>query len=141
MEHAKVALRLAPNDAHSYFCIGQSQTGLKQYADAVKSFTRAVELAPEIAHYWAALAMVRHRLGQKADIESSVLAYTQAIRLNPNKAFYFQRRGALQLKLGLVREAIADLNEALALHPDEITRTLISSSLKKANRLLAEAAK
>ena len=133
VEHAAVARALAPTDAVSHFCMGQSQFGLEEYLAASASFTKAVELAPETAHYWASLGNVRRKLGSKTDLESSALAYTQAIRLNP-KALYFQSRGDLRLKLGQVSHAIADLNHApyIASGQGLLFRILIAHNLAEA---------
>lgn len=65
--HALAALRLAPCDAVTYFCIGEAQMSLSQFADAVKSFAQAVKLDPEPTHYWAALNRAIEKKEQNED--------------------------------------------------------------------------
>jgi tetratricopeptide (TPR) repeat protein len=134
-EHAIAAQRLAPGDALTHFCVGESQMSLKRFGDATESFTRAVELDPDTALYWAALARAHRNLGSRPELELAVQAYSRAIQLVPDSALYFQSRGALRLQLGMTDDAIADLRHALTLHPDDVTLMLINSFLADANKM------
>jgi Flp pilus assembly protein TadD len=70
-ERAMEALRLAPHEAVTHFCVGESQMSLELFSDALKSFERAVKLDPGKAHYWSALRRAREKLGGEADLGSN----------------------------------------------------------------------
>ncbi|MEG3942249.1 tetratricopeptide repeat-containing serine protease family protein, partial [Microcoleus sp. w2-18aC4] len=54
---------------------------------------------------------------EKGDYQGSVVAYTQAIVLNPNYADAYFSRGTVRYKLGDEQSAIADFNQALKINP------------------------
>jgi tetratricopeptide (TPR) repeat protein len=55
LEHAEIALRLAPNDARTHFWLGETYLSLKRFNDALMSLKRAVELDATQDQYSSAL--------------------------------------------------------------------------------------
>jgi tetratricopeptide (TPR) repeat protein/V8-like Glu-specific endopeptidase len=53
----------------------------------------------------------------KKDFQGALVDIDQAIRLNPNSASSYSRRGAIKLALKRVPEALADYNRAIGLNP------------------------
>jgi tetratricopeptide (TPR) repeat protein len=108
LEHATIARELAPDDALTHFSMGEVKASLKQFNDATESFTRAVELDSEKAHYWAALARSHRNLGGKVGLELAEQAYSRAVQLAPDSALFFYSRGQVRLELGMMSDAKAD---------------------------------
>ncbi|MBS9396055.1 MAG: serine protease [Dolichospermum sp. LBC05a] len=54
----------------------------------------------------------------KGDNQGAILAFNEAIRLNPNYALAYKNRGANRYALGDNEGAIADLNQALSINPN-----------------------
>jgi tetratricopeptide (TPR) repeat protein len=133
--HAEAAVRLESNDALSHFCLGQSFDSLKRDRDSLNAFLRAVELAPDRDNYWSALARAYRRVGGEGGQELALAAISRAIELEPNSAGYFRSRGSLLLDMGRVQEAVTDLEHALRLNPDDVTKTLIDSYLERAAKV------
>jgi tetratricopeptide (TPR) repeat protein len=132
LTHAEAAVRLAPDDALSHFCLGQSLNSLKRDTDSLGPFLRAVELAPECDNYWSALAGAYERAGGAGVPELALAAVSRAIDLGPSSASKFLSRGSLLLKMGRPEEAVADLRHALTLDPNGLTRMLVDSYLERA---------
>lgn len=136
LSHAEVAVRLAPGDALAHFCLGQSLISLERHDDAINAFLRAVEMAPDIANYWSSLYSAYERADGAGSQDLALAAISKAIELDPYSAGYFRSRGRLLLEMGRAGEATADLQRALTLNPDELTRMLIDSYLEQAAKLL-----
>jgi tetratricopeptide (TPR) repeat protein len=134
--HAIAAVRFASDDALSHFCLGQSFNSLKCDRDSLNAFLRAVELAPDRAHYWSALAGAYQQVGGEGARELALAAISRAIELEPDFAGYFRSRGSLLLDMGRAQEAIVDLQHALTLNPNSLTRELISAFLEQATKLV-----
>jgi tetratricopeptide (TPR) repeat protein len=63
LEHAEAALRLAPGDAVTHFCLGEAYMSLERFQEAVESFRRAVELDSTQTQYSSALNRALEKLG------------------------------------------------------------------------------
>jgi tetratricopeptide (TPR) repeat protein len=125
-EHALTALRLAPDEALSHYCMGQVRMSAKEYDLAAESFARAVDLEPEEANHWSSLGWAQRNAGE---LNLSEAAYSRAIQLEPESCSYFRSRGSVRIKLGMVEAGVADLTHALTLSPTEADRLLIEASL------------
>jgi len=55
-----------------------------------------------------------HKLGREAQ---AMMDYRLIMRLNPNNALAFERRGFMYLENGKLNEALEDLNQAIRLNP------------------------
>ena len=55
LEHAEAALKLAPEDALTHFCLGEAYMSLKRFDEAAASLKRAVELDATPEQYSSAL--------------------------------------------------------------------------------------
>lgn len=79
------ACRLNPEDAESQFEIGSIYDRIKRPADAVKHFSKAVELNPRDARAFDYLALNLEPLGE---INRAELAYKKAFGINRRGPFY-----------------------------------------------------
>ncbi len=99
-----------PNDTPDYwYRRGGLQSAYGAYQAAVKSYRKAVSLAPRYAdaHFQLGVAY-----GELRQFEAAVKAMTQAIDLNGDKGSYYYGRGRVLLLAGEDEEAMRDFMEA-----------------------------
>jgi tetratricopeptide (TPR) repeat protein len=87
-----------------------------KYDQALKSFNRAVELAPEDSRAWYFHGDALHRLGR---YEEAVESFDRALQLEPNSYEALYERGRTLSVLGRHAEAIASLDRSLGVRPHE----------------------
>jgi tetratricopeptide (TPR) repeat protein len=113
------ACRLNPEDAESQFEIGSIYDRIKRPADAVKHFSKAVELNPRDARAFDYLALNLEPLGE---INRAELAYKKAFVLNRRGPFYDgfldYNYGRFLAKLGDLAASKIHLDRAVELVPD-----------------------
>jgi len=80
-----------------------------QHEEALASYRRAVQLAPDYAEAHNDLAVVLLDLGQTRE---AVACYREALRLKPDAVNAFQGRAVARSKLGDTRGAEADRQQA-----------------------------
>jgi tetratricopeptide (TPR) repeat protein len=85
LDMLREACRLNPEDAESQFEIGSIYDRIKRPADAVKHFSKAVELNPRDARAFDYLALNLEPLGE---INRAELAYKKAFGINRRGPFY-----------------------------------------------------
>lgn len=107
--------QLAPRDAAALVERGFARIDKKDWAKAVADADRAIELNPKLARAFNLRGTARRAAG---DAGRAVDDFSRAIELEPSLDHYFQRAATLQI-LERHREAIADLNEAIAYSPDQ----------------------
>ena len=56
LEHAETSLKLAPDDARAFFCLGQCYMSLQRFQDAVSPLSQALTMDPEKDQYFSALS-------------------------------------------------------------------------------------
>lgn len=132
LHFAEIAADIAPDDPIARFCIGQAQLSLKQYDDAIRSFSRAVELDPVASQNWSGLASAYEHSTDPNGIELALQAYTSALGLDPDSPSYLTSLGSLQIRTGYTQEGVANLRRALSLSPTEAQRMVIQHNLAKA---------
>ena len=85
-----------------------------QYAEALTSFTLAIELRPSNARYYFARANCYRSMG---DTEKAYMDYSSAVKLDDSVALYHANRALVLRKMGRVAEAYEDYNRALLIDP------------------------
>lgn len=88
----------------------------KKYAEVIPLAKKAAELDPKNPAFPYAAGMA-HLSPDIRDNEKAVKAFTEVIKLAPEFATAYDRRGDAQLKLGNFKEAIADFDEFLKANP------------------------
>ena len=87
----------------------------REYPQAIKNYTKAIDLDPE------AVRAYRNRgiaYGSKGDYDRAIQDFNQALTLDPDNAFAYRRRGIAYGSKGDYDRAIQDFNQALTLDPD-----------------------
>jgi tetratricopeptide (TPR) repeat protein len=88
------------------------------YEDALSAYERAIALAPEDADL---LYVVKaDLLGDLQRDQEALVAYAQALRLNPHLAVAYSNLGVLLYHMQHVEEAIRAFEQAIALEPAEV---------------------
>ena len=83
-----------------------------KHFDAIKNFSKAIELNPNNHHAYFYRARSRKSL---RDYQSAVEDYSYAIKLNPKSSMAYTERGFCLSKLDMKKQAIKDFNKAITL--------------------------
>jgi tetratricopeptide (TPR) repeat protein len=137
-EHALAAVRLAPEDGMSHYCLGEVSICANEPALAAESFARAVDLEPEYANHWRALGRALGRTDDPDQLPAAVNAYTRVITLEPDDGDAYADRGAVRVRAGMLTTGIADLRHALSYGLSDFKRTLTERRLAEAEALLGD---
>jgi tetratricopeptide (TPR) repeat protein len=84
------------------------------YTDAVKAFSRAIELNPQDAVAYYNRGVIYHMLG---NTQQAINDYNKAIELNQQHADFYYNRGNAYVELGNYQQAINDYNNTIELNP------------------------
>ncbi|MEX2501799.1 MAG: TRAP transporter TatT component family protein [Trueperaceae bacterium] len=129
VEHAERATELAPDDPDAVFEVARSLGRTAQYRGVFQSLNlagwvsdaleRTLELDPDHASAWHALALYHHEVpwiagGRAGEIDP---AFERAIELEPNVIFHRVSYAEVLLDRDRPEEAAAQLEAALALEP------------------------
>ena len=87
----------------------------KEYEEAIKHYTKAIELKPDSAEAYYHRGVVYFSLD---DFDSAITNFAEMIKLEPNEANAYLWRGWAYKHEGNFDEAIEDHNKAIALKPD-----------------------
>lgn len=93
---------------------GVSHLNTNKPEEALKDFTRAIEIDPTRADGFAGRGNVLQAMGQ---YEASLQDYDRAIEINPKLANAYVNRGSVYSHLGQYEKAIADYEKGLDLDP------------------------
>lgn len=80
------------------------------FEEAIKDFTKAIEIDPENAVYWHNWACC---FWNKGDLEAALEDFDKAVELDPRNPIIFSNRGLVKWKLGLFEEAIDDYSREM----------------------------
>lgn len=111
-EDACTVLADAPDSADAWHMRGMAQTESNQYAAAIVSFRRAVELNPNAAASWSCLGMTLKIEGRFAE---AIAAHDRAVTLAPDLPRFRVNRAVTLLKAGEWTRAWQDNEVRLAL--------------------------
>jgi tetratricopeptide (TPR) repeat protein len=98
-----------PNDARSYILNGRMAENKQDWATAVKEFSRAIELSPNLS--WAYERRSNAYAGLKEE-DKALADLNKAIELDPSNGSAYLDRGNFQNRRKNYQEAIADFTEA-----------------------------
>lgn len=105
-------LKRSPDSVMGLHTLGMIQLHQNEVEPALKTFERAVKLAPTDSRLQLGKAMA---LGQLKRNPEAILALNEAIRLDPKFATSYFIRGALHYSLGHCEESRQDLEQACSL--------------------------
>jgi tetratricopeptide (TPR) repeat protein len=114
-ELLRKVLSQRPSSAETHHCLGRALLVQgTRLADALRTLERAVELDANRAEYYLYVGWAANEAGNVPKAEK---ALAEALRLDQGLADAYWQRGVLRQRQGAVRDAITDLNKALALRP------------------------
>lgn len=87
--------------------------------NALRLYTEAVRMDPGFGPAYLGLGTLREAVG---DLNEALRVYTLATRVRDGRALAFERRALLEKKLNNERQAFDDLQVAVDLAPDDISR-------------------
>ncbi len=109
--------------------LGEKAYDFGQFEEAIKYFTKAIEIDPLNANYYHRRGAAIDSLGQYSE---AINDYDQAIYLDQDNSDFYNSRGVAKTNLKFFSGAIKDLNKAIKLDP---SNQLISENLKKVQEL------
>ena len=101
--------------AETYFMWGNAKYHLGNYAGAIKDYTAAIRIKPDLDDAHNNRGAAKYRLGQHA---AAIIDFDTAIRLEPDYAKAYNNRGLVNADLGQHAAAISDYDTAIRLEPD-----------------------
>ena len=112
-------LEVAP-DSDAFYAVfyghlGSLKWDLKKFEDAIKAFTKAIELNPHPFFYINRGGIKKELRNFKGAIED----YTKAIELNPQYILAYLKRARVRSELGDLKGAIEDYTKAIELSPND----------------------
>ena len=127
-----------PSYVYAYDSRGLAHANLGQYDKAIADFTKAIEIDPEYQAPYSNLAFAYYRMG---DFENALESFTVALEMDPAGTSY-NARADVYRELGRYDEAIADIEEAMILVPNDprwmYTRGLIYRDMGDTDRAKAD---
>ena len=109
------ATQLLPDDADTYYYLGEALQSRGHLAGAIASYNRALELRPNYAPALVELANALRNAGRPAE---SAAGYRRALELEPALAEVHNNLGNVLLQLGQIDAAAASYRRALEIKPN-----------------------
>ena len=113
--HGFIKIQAIHARAYTAFYKGLTDQYTDKYKQAIKHYTKAIALNPNLANAYNNRGIAKDSLREHKD---AITDYNQAIRLKPDYAEAYNNRGVAKRDLGQYEKAINDYNEATRLKPD-----------------------
>jgi tetratricopeptide (TPR) repeat protein len=109
------AVNLDPNNPHVYSIIGSTHQQVGSVMDALMALDYAIRLNPADArsHYFRGMALLDNQ-----DLNGAHSEFTLAVQYDPTYADAWYDRARVDVMLSANANALADLDQALAIHPE-----------------------
>ena len=104
--------------AEAYYNMGNARDKLRQYAEAIDAYKKAIAIKPDYAEAYCWMGFAWHWLKQYAD---AIAAYKKAIAIKPDYATAYSNMGFAHFYLTQYTDAIAAYKKAIAIKPDAMT--------------------
>ena len=98
--------------AAAYYALGKEKLNAKDYAAAIVTLDKAIELNPK--YVWAHYERGRVQVYLK-DYDSAIASCARVIKMDPDAADAYNTRGIVKVHLGDYTEAIVDFDKAIEL--------------------------
>ena len=103
-------------DAEYYFSQGIVNFHESNYREAIKDYTKAIELDPALTQAYNNRGIAKAEL---KDYQGEIEDCDKAIEIDPKNAYAYNNRGAAKSELGYYQEAIEDFNQAVRIEPND----------------------
>ncbi len=113
MTQLKAVEAAGQTDADFFVLLGKADSALGNLDKSLADLDKAIALKPDYAEAYGHKAVVLLRKGATAEAETEA---TRAIGIGPTGELYYAR-GAVRMTMGRFKDALADLDQALALDP------------------------
>jgi tetratricopeptide (TPR) repeat protein len=114
----ETAITKAPNPSFAYNHRAKILNGMGRKNDAIKDWTKAIELKP---HYFAAHAMRGYAYLDLNNWAAALSDFDEALAVNPKEAEIMSNKAYCLSKLGRYAEALTVIRQALAIDPTNST--------------------
>ena len=108
-------LLLSPDDAEYHLKRGSAYLQLRDFDKAVKDFSRAIELDPQLDRAYFGRGMA---LGRQGAFDKAIADLSTFIARNPRSSLAYTKRGVRHIWKGDLVRAEADLRRAVQLDPE-----------------------
>ena len=115
LTHARRWVKAEPGNALAHVMLGFAYDSLKQYAQAVEAYRKALRINPEFAVVWQDTGLAYIKLGQYL---KAVEAYREALRINPENAETWSGLGFAYSSIKQHIQAVEAYQTALRFAPE-----------------------
>ena len=103
------------DEAKALYKKGVEAHKANKFAEAIESYTKAVDLYPRYAEVYYNRGLAYRKLDKLAE---ALEDYSQAIQMDPRLAAAYSNRGYVYYKMGDLERALADFDQVLKLDPE-----------------------
>jgi tetratricopeptide (TPR) repeat protein len=117
------AIKLDPKNPDYYVRRANFNALVGFYEVALADVTAAIALKPAAEYYWIKGIICGTASGpenKRGFLDQAVEAFSTAIRMNPSEQKYLASRANAFMQLGSVAEALKDVDQAIAMAPDNL---------------------
>jgi len=118
LDHLDALVKIAPNEANSYYLRGWVYESLGQLRKSLADYDKALDLNPKDVHLWVERGKVYMRL---REYDKALSDMNEAVRLDGATPLAQGNRGGVRRAMGQWSEAIGDFKAALATKPDDVS--------------------
>ena len=127
VDYARQALTFDPRRARTHLLLGMALGRLGQPSEALASFDRAVDCAPDLADAHANRGDVLAVLGRPAE---ALTSYDRALALKPDEVETWCNRGAALHDLRRFDEALTSYDRAIALKSRTLPKCISTAAMR-----------
>ena len=123
------AVKLNPDRAQGHFLLGRIYTQQKDYTSAIASYQTAVELDPQMYNAYFNMGYI---YAVKKDFNNAQEMFSRVVDLSPpflDEALY--NLAIVQRKMGNIQDCIKNLEQAIAVNPENKNAKKLLETLKK----------
>ena len=113
------AIQLEPNNASLYASLGQAQAQTRDFAVAIASYQKAIQLG--LAQPFWTYKNLGDALREENRADEAIAAYTEAIKLEPDNHLGYRSLGQAQAQTRDIAAAIKSYQKAIELNPQQPT--------------------
>ena len=114
LTESKTLLEKFPNSVFLHNIAGASNTGLKQFDNAIKSYKKAIKINPDFAEAYYNMAIAQKVIGE---FEEAIKSYKKALKIKPNYFEAHYNLGNILSEKGDKKAAIDSYEFALQIKP------------------------